>query len=42
MSLTFVPKLLTASVTLMMFGSWMLHKISQFSIQLWTSIPSMF
>ena len=42
MSLTFVPKLFTASVTLMLFGSWMLHKLSQFSIQLWSSIPSMF
>lgn len=42
MSLTFVPKLLTASVTLMLFGSWMLHKITQFAVQLWTAIPTMF
>jgi flagellar biosynthetic protein FliQ len=42
MSLTFVPKLFTASVTLMVFGSWMLHKISQFTTQLWVGIPSMF
>jgi flagellar biosynthetic protein FliQ len=42
MSLTFVPKLLTAGICLIFFGSWMLREIAQFSIRLWASIPSMF
>jgi flagellar biosynthetic protein FliQ len=42
MSLTFVPKLLVAGVCLITLGPWMLHKLSQFSVQLWSSIPSMF
>jgi flagellar biosynthetic protein FliQ len=42
MSLTFVPKLFTASIVLMMFGAWMLNKLAQYSIQLWTGIPAMF
>ena len=41
-SLTFIPKLLTAGVCLIFFGGWMLRKLSQFSTQLWLSIPSMF
>ena len=42
MSLNFVPKLLVASLSMILFGSWMLRQISQFSAQLWASIPSMF
>jgi flagellar biosynthetic protein FliQ len=42
MSLTFVPKLLTAGIATIVFGSWMLRKLAQFAIQLWASIPSMF
>lgn len=42
MSLTFVPKLLTAGIVLVVLGSWMLRQIMQFSTQLWSSIPSMF
>jgi flagellar biosynthetic protein FliQ len=42
MSLTFVPKLLAAAIATIVFGSWMLHKLAQFSIRLWASIPSMF
>lgn len=41
-SLTFIPKLLTAGVCLIFFGAWMLRKLSQFSTQLWSSIPSLF
>jgi flagellar biosynthetic protein FliQ len=41
MSLTFVPKLVTASLVIIALGTWMLHKIMQFAIQLWTDIPSM-
>lgn len=42
MSLTFVPKLLTAAGVLVVFGPWMLGKLSQFTTQLWTAIPGMF
>ena len=42
MSLTFVPKLLTAAITLIIAGPWMLRKLTQFTIKLWTNIPSMF
>jgi flagellar biosynthetic protein FliQ len=41
-SLTFIPKLLAAGVALILFGPWMLRKLTQFAVQLWTSIPSMF
>jgi len=42
MSLTFVPKLLTAGVALIVFGPWMLRTLSQYTTRLWTQIPSMF
>lgn len=42
MSLTFVPKLLTAGVVLIVAGPWMLRTLSQFAIQLWSGIPGMF
>ncbi len=42
MSLTFVPKLVTAALTLIIAGPWMLRKLTQFTIKLWTNIPSMF
>jgi flagellar biosynthetic protein FliQ len=42
MSLTFVPKLLTAGVAIVVFGPWMLRKLGQFATQLWVSIPNMF
>ncbi|HVE54303.1 MAG TPA: flagellar biosynthetic protein FliQ [Ramlibacter sp.] len=41
-SLTFIPKLVTAGLCLIVFGAWMLRKLTQFSVQLWSSIPSMF
>jgi len=41
MSLTFVPKLLTAGVTLLMFGPWMLRRLGQFTTSLWSGIPAM-
>ncbi|MET3448239.1 flagellar biosynthetic protein FliQ [Ralstonia sp. 1138] len=40
-SLTFVPKLFTAVISLMVFGPWMLRKFVQFSVHLWSDIPSM-
>ncbi len=42
MSLTFVPKLLTAGIVLILAGPWMLRTLTQFAIQLWTGIPGMF
>lgn len=42
MSLTFVPKLVVAAVTLVVFGPWMLRTLSAFSVRLWTGIPAMF
>jgi flagellar biosynthesis protein FliQ len=42
MTLTFVPKLLTAGVALVGFGPWMPRKLAQFTTTLWASIPSMF
>jgi len=42
MSLTFVPKIVTAGVVLVVFGSWMLHRLVQFAVQLWSSIPNLF
>jgi flagellar biosynthesis protein FliQ len=42
MSLSFVPKLLTAAIATVVFGSWMLREIAQFSTHLWSSIPSLF
>jgi len=41
MSLTFVPKLVVASLTLVMFGPWMLRTLSAFAVRLWTGIPAM-
>lgn len=41
-SLTFIPKIVAAAFSLIIFGPWMLRKLTQFSVQLWSSIPSMF
>lgn len=41
-SLTFIPKLITAGICLIVFGGWMLRKLSQFSTELWSSIPTLF
>lgn len=41
MSLTFVPKLLTAGISLVVFGPWMLRKLGSYMTTLWSSIPSM-
>ena len=42
MSLTFVPKLLTAAAVLIVAGPWMLGKLTQFTVQLWSGIPALF
>jgi len=42
MSLTFVPKLLTAGAVMTVAGPWMLRRLVQYTVQLWSGIPSMF
>lgn len=41
-SLTFVPKLVVAAATLVVFGPWMLRTLAAFSVRLWSGIPTMF
>jgi flagellar biosynthesis protein FliQ len=41
MTLTFVPKLITAALSIVVFGPWMLHKLVQFTSGLWTKIPAL-
>ncbi|HEY4082263.1 MAG TPA: flagellar biosynthetic protein FliQ [Burkholderiaceae bacterium] len=42
MSLTFVPKLITAALALIVFGPWILGRLASYTTQLWLNIPSMF
>lgn len=42
MSLSFVPKLITAGMALIIFGSWMLRMLTQYTIQLWSGIATSF
>lgn len=42
LSLSFVPKLVTAAMALVAFGPWMLRTLAQFTSRLWSGIPSMF
>jgi flagellar biosynthetic protein FliQ len=42
MSLSFVPKIITAVLVLVAFGPWMLKKLVQFSVGLIGNIPSYF
>lgn len=42
MSLTFVPKLATAAITLLVFGPWILRTLMAFFTRLWSGIPQMF
>ena len=41
MSLSFVPKLFTAVLVTVVFGPWMLRKITSFTTRLWTAIPNL-
>jgi flagellar biosynthetic protein FliQ len=41
MSLTVVPKLVTAGVAIVVFGPWMLRTLCQFAVQLWSQIPTL-
>ncbi len=40
-TLSFIPKLIVLALTLMFFGSWMLGLLTDFSIQLIQSIPTL-
>ena len=42
MSLTFIPKIITVVVTLVVFGPWMLRKLLQFATSVITNIPNYF
>ena len=42
MSLTFLPKLVTAGLAIVLFGPWMLRTLCQFTVQLWSQIPGLF
>ena len=42
LSLTFVPKLVTAALALLAFGPWALGKRAAFSTRLWSAIPALF
>jgi len=42
MSLTFVPKILVVAFTLIIFGSWMLNLLINYSRGLIASIPQLF
>lgn len=40
-TLSYVPKLLTAAVLLLFLGGWMLARLDQFAIALFQSIPDL-
>jgi flagellar biosynthetic protein FliQ len=42
MSLTFVPKIITVALTIIVFGSWMLTVLVNYSRGLIASIPQLF
>jgi len=42
MSLTFIPKLATAAISLIVFGPWILKTLMSFTSRMWSSIPQMF
>ncbi|MBT5228660.1 MAG: flagellar biosynthesis protein FliQ [Methylococcales bacterium] len=40
-TLSFIPKLLSIAVVLALGGKWMLNTISDFTLRLWGSIPTL-
>lgn len=40
-TLSYVPKLLTAAVLLMLLGGWMLSELTQFAIGVYQTIPTL-
>ncbi len=41
MTLSYVPKLLVSAITLMLFGSWMIHRVMQFAVEMIATIPNL-
>jgi flagellar biosynthetic protein FliQ len=41
MSLSFVPKLLVAGAAIIAFGPWMLRRLCNFAVGLWSQIPTL-
>ncbi|BAT71451.1 flagellar biosynthetic protein FliQ [Thermosulfidibacter takaii ABI70S6] len=41
MTLTFVPKMLVAALTLILLGPWMIRLIVGFTVQLYSNIPTL-
>jgi flagellar biosynthetic protein FliQ len=41
-SITFVPKLIAATLVLLLFGSWMMSTLAQFATRLISNIPNYF
>jgi flagellar biosynthetic protein FliQ len=42
MSLSFVPKLVSAGAAIVLFGPWLLRTLCQYTVQLWARIPGLF
>ncbi len=40
-TLSYVPKLITAAALLILLGGWMLSRLTQFALSLYQSIPSL-
>lgn len=40
-TLSYVPKLITAALVLMLLGNWMLGRLTQFATSLYQSIPEL-
>lgn len=41
MTLSYVPKMLTAAVVLILLGPWMIHRLTQFAVEMIALIPSL-
>lgn len=41
MTLSYVPKLLISAFVLIVLGPWMLHRITQFAVEMITTIPTL-
>ena len=41
MTLSYVPKLLVSALVLILLGPWMIHRITQFAIEMITLIPQL-
>ena len=41
MTLTFVPKIIVVFIVMMLFGPWMLRKLTDFTVNVLTEIPNL-